>query len=557
LTLAFRLLLRGSALGALLLLTASGCQRSPAAETAPDNSGPHAGVLRFTDVAATRGLRYRYTPHGDSPLNILELTTGAGAAFLDYDGDGWLDVLCAGWPRPALFHNESGREFVDVTEQAGLKCAEARWSGCAVGDVDNDGQPDLYLTAYNRTAFFHNIGQGTFRDETAQAGAGLTGWCTSAAFADVNRDGFLDLYVARYVRFEPGMPEVSTTRGVALSLGPEVYDAQRGVLLLNEGGRRFRDGTRQAGLLDATGKGLGVAFAGAREPGIDDLYVANDRQMQDYFENDGHGRFRRVSQLNGTAYDSEGRPQGGMGVDFADYDGDGRLDLFVANFGDEPKSLYRNAGNGVFTHAAAQTGLAQSLRPWVAFGAKFLDADNDGYLDLAVTSGHVQDLIQQVDPGTPYRQRSQFFLGGEGGRFEELSEAVGPDLRRPVVGRALATGDFDNDGRVDLLVSDLDGAPLLLHNEGTASDHWLTLALEGTRSNRSAYGARVELTAGGRRQVREVRADGSFLSAHDPRVHFGLRGAAQADRIEIVWPSGKRQRLEAVTADRIVRIREP
>jgi hypothetical protein len=211
----------------------------------------------------------------------------------------------------------------------------------------------------------------------------------------------------------------------------------------------------------------------------------------------------------------------------------------------------------VFTHAAAQTGLAQSLRPWVAFGAKFLDADNDGYLDLAVTSGHVQDLIQQVDPGTPYRQRSQFFLGGEGGRFEELSEAVGPDLRRPVVGRALATGDFDNDGRVDLLVSDLDGAPLLLHNEGTASDHWLTLALEGTRSNRSAYGARVELTAGGRRQVREVRADGSFLSAHDPRVHFGLRGAAQADRIEIVWPSGKRQRLEAVTADRIVRIWEP
>lgn len=246
-----------------------------------------------------------------------------------------------------------------------------------------------------------------------------------------------------------------------------------------------------------------------------------------------------------------------MGVDWGDYNGDGRLDLFVANYAGEPKSLYQNLGDGLFSHAAAPAGLAQPTRPWVAFGTKFLDADNDGHLDLAIVNGHVQDLIQQVDPGNSYRQRSQLFRGTADGRFSDVSTVVGTDFQKPIVGRGLATGDFDNDGRIDLLAADLDGAPMLLRNQSTAKANWLSLHLEGTRSNRMAIGARVTLKAGGKNQVREARTDGSFLSAHDPRVHFGLGPADKVERVEIRWPSGKRQTLGSPAINQVMRVREP
>lgn len=540
-----------STLLALSLAAAAlgGCHssRSPSGNPPPGGgSGIH-----FTDVAKPLGLTYRYGHPGKSPLNILQLTTGAGAAFLDYDGDGWLDVLCVSWPRPALFHNEGGKRLVDVTAQVGLRCPEGIWNGCAVGDYNNDGHPDLFLTGYDRTALFRNNGDGTFTDVTEAAGARVRGWCTSAAFADVDRDGFLDLYVGRYLRFTPGMPEFSTVRGVKISLGPEVYEAQRGVLLMNGGGRAFRDATAAAGLAGAQGKALGVAFGDARGRGADDLYVANDRQMCDYFENDGHGHFRAASQRNGTAYDAEARPQSGMGVDFGDFDGDGRLDLFVANFADEAKSLYRNTGDGLFENTAARAGLAQATRPYVAFGAKFLDADGDGNLDLAITNGHVQDLVQQVDPGVSYAQPSQLFRGLGGGRFQDVSRSVGADFARRIVGRALAVGDFDNDGRPDLLLADLEGAPLLLHNDSTSHNHWLGLALTGgAKSNHMAIGARVSVTTGGGMRLREVRTDGSYLAAHDPRVLVGLGGEARAQKIEVRWPSGTKQNVTGLEADR-------
>jgi hypothetical protein len=529
----------------------AGCRK----QAAPGVSAPPLGIA-LPDVAAEMGLHYRYSPGGTSPLNIVQVT-GAGAAFLDYDRDGWLDVLCVGYPHPALFHNERGKRFTDVTRTAGLGGPEGRWYGCATGDYDNDGFPDLYLTGYNRTALFHNNGNGTFTDVTERAGARVEGWTTSAAFADVNRDGFLDLYVARYVEFRPGMPEFLDSRGVQLTMGPKAYNPQHGVLLLNQGGRRFRDATREAGLDAGSGKGLGVAFADADNDGDDDLFIANDEQPQDFFQNDGKGHFRNVAMDNGTAFTAEGGRQGGMGVDFGDYDGDGALDLFVANFMDEPKSLYRNVGRGLFEPAGNRAGVAQSTRPWVAFGSKFLDLNGDGLLDLMILNGHVQDRVQKVDPGNSYPQKPQLFLNQGQGRFREISGAVGPDFQKPMVGRALAVGDFDNDGDLDALAADLEGPPRLFRNDGGREQgSWLTLELEGTKSNRSAIGARVELRTGTARQVREVRADGSYLAAHDLRVHFGLGAAKQVDAIDIRWPSGARQSLKDVPANQMLHVRE-
>jgi hypothetical protein len=374
----------------------------------------------------------------------------------------------------------------------------------------------------------------------------------------VNRDGKLDLYVGCYVRFGPGMPEWMTVRGVRLPLGPMAYDPQKGALFLNLGNGRFRDATQESGLSQVSGKALGVAFGDADDDGDDDLFVANDEEAQDFLLNDGKGRFRNVAMENGTAFNGEGGRQGGMGVDWGDYDGDGKLDLFVGTFSDELKSLYHATASGVYEQASMSAGIAQSTRPWVAFGTKFLDVDNDGRLDLLIVNGHVRDLVQQVDPENSYPQQSQLFLNLGSGRFQDVSEAVGPDFRKPIVGRGLAVGDYDNDGDLDALAADLQGPPQLLRNDGgNTAGNWLALQLTGTRSNRMAIGARIKLTAGGTQQIREVRTDGSFLAAHDPRVRFGLGQAKQADEIEIRWPSGKRQTLRLVPVNQVLQVEEP
>jgi hypothetical protein len=536
----------------LLLLSLLGGCRHPA----PTSALP-SGPVHFTDVARSAGLTYRNSPGGTSPLNILKITSGAGTAFLDYDGDGWMDILCVSYPRPALFRNREGHGFLDVTGASGLRLPDGRWNGCATGDFDNDGQVDLFLTGYNRVALLRNRGNGTFADVTAASGIRVTKWATSAAFADVDRDGLLDLYVGCYVNFGPGMPEFMNVRGVRLAEGPPAYRPQKGVLFHNLGGGKFRDATQEAGLDKADGKTLGVAFADPEDRGCDDLYLANDEEPQDYFRNDGHGHFRNVALENGTAFNGEGGRQGGMGLDFGDYDGDGRPDLFVGTFADEQKSLYRNAGGGQFEQDSTRAGIGESSRPRVTFGAKFLDVDNDGRLDLLFINGHVRDQVQRVDPNNSYPQRSQLFWNQGGGRFREVSDQVGEDFRRPIVGRGLAVGDFDNDGQVDALEGDLEGAPVLLHNDGArVRGNWLSLRLVGTKSNRMAIGARIELVAGGGRQVRELRTDGSYLSAHDPRVHFGLGAATKIDEIRIRWPSGARQRLRDVAPNQFLRVTE-
>lgn len=538
-------------LGLSLLLPLTGCRKDATASSPPAAASP----VTLKDTASETGLTFRFGHGGKSPLNIVELM-GAGAGFVDYNNDGWLDVLCVSWPRPALFRSEGGRAFTDVTASSGLTPPAGRWYGCAVGDYDNDGWDDLCLTGHNRTALFRNRGNGTFADVTQSAGVGLQRWASSAAFSDVDRDGDLDLYVACYVRFAEGMPEFMRTRGIELSLGPDAYDAQPGVLFLNENGR-FRDATHERGLAAAHGKALGVAFADIDDDGDDDLYVANDQQPGDLFRNNGKGHFTDVALETGAAFSSEGDRQGGMGLDFGDYDGDGRLDLFVANFADEPKSLYHATEIGIFEHAGLRAGVAQTTRPWVGFGTKFGDLDHDGRLDLALVNGHVQDLIQQVDPANPYPQLPQLFLNAGNGRFREVSNAVGPDFRIPLVGRALATGDYDNDGDLDLLAADLEGTPRLWRNEGgNTVGRWLMLRLTGTRSNRQALGARVEITVGGKTQIREARTDGSYLAANDPRVHFGLGSAERVDKIRIRWPSGAIQTLQDVPANQLLKVTE-
>lgn len=539
----------------LFLLLAAALLSSGCNPPAPKPAGPPAFPVRFTDVAKETGLEYHYAPGGTSPLNTLEITMGAGAAFLDYDGDGWLDVLCVGLPRPALFRSEQGKRFTRV---AAFAVPEGRWSGCATGDFDNDGDVDLYLTAYNDTALLRNDGNSNFTDITDTAGVRVRRWCSSAAFADVNHDGLLDLYVGAYVDFKKGMPEFFLVRGVRQPLSPLAYRAQKGVLFLNQGGGRFRDATRETGLDATHGKVLGVAFADPDNDGDDDLYLANDEEPQDYMENDGRGRFRNVGAQNGTAFNGEGGRQGGMGLDWGDYDGDGDLDLFVGTFAYELKSLYRNSGTGLYEQAEIPAGIAQSTRPWVVFGSKFLDVDHDGRLDLMIVNGHVRDLVQQVDPANSYPQKSQLFQNTGGGRFREVSDLVGPDFRQPIVGRALALGDYDNDGDLDALTGNLEGAPQLLRNDGgSQAGHWLMVQLTGTRSNRMAIGARLELLAGGERQVRELRTDASILAANDPRVHFGLGKAERVEELKIRWPSGKVQVLKEIPADQLLKVKEP
>jgi hypothetical protein len=544
---------------------------------------PVAGPSRplFEDRAHAAGITFRLGHGGRSPLDIRE-TIGAGCAFLDADGDGRLDILLLGQTgtasegRCALYRNRGDGAFDEITASSGLE-EPGFWTGCATGDWDNDGRVDLFIAGFGASRLLRNEGEGRFRDVTAATGVRVPGWASSAQFADVDGDGWLDLYVARYVRFGPNDPrlcQVGIAPGTGLPVqgacGPEVYDPEIGLFFQNEQGRRFREATRDFGLSDAHGRGLGVAFADLDADGRPDLYVANDRMPGDLFHNQTPGArrqappFRNIGVSSGTAYGGGGNIQGGMGVDWGDVDGDGRLDLFVTTFYREPKSLYRSLGGALFEEAGAATGIGPASLDLVGFGTKFLDVDNDGWLDLIFVSGHVVETAERVDrratyrqPGILYRHRAQAAGGGWMNTFREATAEAGPDLARPIVGRGLATGDWNDDGHIDVLITDLEGAPLLLSNIGSGGQsHWLGLEILN-RHGAPALGARVTVRAGGREQVREVSTGGSYLSASDPRLLFGLGPTAAVDEVRVIWPSGARQTLRPEGIDRYLKIREP
>jgi enediyne biosynthesis protein E4 len=526
----------------------------------------------FVDVTRASGIDFHLTCGGPQKLYIMESMCG-GVAVIDYDNDGWPDIFLVNGstledlktgksPASKLYHNNHDGTFTDVTEKAGL--AHRGWcSGAAVGDYDNDGWEDLYITCLTGSFLYKNKGDGTFKDVTAQAGVGNPGrWGTSAAFGDYDRDGHLDLYVTNYVDLDlNSLPEFGSTpsckyRGIAVSCGPRGLAGSRDRLYHNNGDGTFTDVTEAMNIDAGSYYGLGVIWADYDGDGWPDIYVANDSSPSLLYHNNQGKSFTDVAITAGVAYSSDGREQAGMGVDFGDYDNDGLPDLVKTNFSDDANNLYHNNGDGTFDDHAGLAGFAEVSIPFLGFGVHFLDYDNDGWKDILVANGHVNPQVDEHAFGVSYAQRALLFHNLRNGRFGEIGLRAGPALRQRRVSRGLAVADFNNDGAVGVLISNLDGSPALLRNVSKPRGHWLRLKLIGTRSNRDAYGARVEIVAAGSKQVDEVRANSSFLSASDSRLHFGLGAAARVDQVVVRWPSGLVERLASVPVDRETVINE-
>lgn len=528
----------------------------PPAASHASASAVRAEGPRFENISSSAGITYRWTIPGSRPLNLLQ-TIGNGCGLFDYDGDGSLDVLLIG-RAIALYRGDGRGHFTDVSKQVGLSSLSGQFLGCAIGDYDNDGRPDLYVSGYRTGVLLHNENGGLFRDVTRQAGLKAQPWGTSCAFADVDGDGRLDLYVGNYVKFGPDtVPQMCRHDGIATTCGPLAYEAETGVLYLNAGGGRFEDVTREMGANHVSGKALGVAAAPGAQ-GSPLLAIANDEMPGDLLalkRMPAGRRFVNEGPQSGTGFSDAGKPHGGMGIDWGDYDNDGRLDLAVATFEEEVKPLFHNEGQGYFEDRSQALGVASAALPYVSFGMKWLDVDNDGWLDLAVTNGHIADNVEAYDQTHAYRQPSLLFHNMQGSRFEEIGRTASPDLARPIVGRGLAIGDIDNDGRMDLLLVDSEGAPILLRNQTPHAGHWLLVKLVGTKCNRDAYGAIITAVWGGHTLVRHCHSDGSYLSASDSRVHFGLGKATQAD-LTIRWPDGTTESFPSIPADRQITLNE-
>jgi len=519
----------------------------------------------FEDVADKAGLRFTHV-NGASGRYFLPEIMGSGGAFVDYDGDGDLDVLLLQGGGPAngarLFRNDlsvvDGRThlaFSDVTDRSGLG-AGGHGMGIATGDYDNDGDADVYITGYGANRLYRNDGAGTFTDVTRNAGADLDDprWSTSAAFCDYDTDGDLDLFVANYVDASVADNKVCHDPvGVRDYCGPLQFRPVPDRLFRNDGGGRFTDVSERAGVTKADGAGLGVAcadFNGDRRP---DFYVANDASANQLWINAGDGTFTDAALLSGVAFSAEGGPEGSMGLAVDDPDDDGDLDIFVTNITRETHAFYRNLGRGAFEDARHAAALAAPTSRSTGFGTDWLDYDNDGRLDLFVANGAVTiEEALRGDP-SPFRQKNQLFHNAGGGRFRDVSADAGPALALAEVSRGVAVGDVDNDGDVDVLVTNNDGPVRLLLNNVGSRGHWLQVRLRGTRDNREGLGARVGVVRDDRTTVwRRVHTDGSYLSARDPRVHFGLGDAAAIGAVIVEWPTGLSEVWTDVRPDRVV-----
>jgi hypothetical protein len=496
-----------------------------------------------------------------------------GIAVFDYDNDGWMDIFLVDGSTVAdlrdgkchtgkLYRNNHNGTFTDVTARSGL--AHCEWGfGAAVGDYDNDGWEDLYVTCWDGAVLYHNNHDGTFTDVTAKAGVGNAGrWGTSAAFGDYDNDGNLDLYVANYVDLdldhlpESGKEPFCQYRGIPVSCGPRGLKGGRDRLYHNNGDGTFTDVTEKLNIDPESYYGLGVLWLDYDLDGCLDLYVADDSSPSMLYHGDCKGGFTEVGVQAGVAYSGDGREQAGMGIDSADYDHDGWPDIAKTNFSDDTNNLFHNDHTGEFTDLAGPANFGPVSVPFLGFGVKFLDFDNDGWKDIFVANGHVNPQVDQYSFGVTYAERPLLFRNPGNGKFEEIGMKAGSALSRRYVARGAAAADFFNDGREGLLVSVLDGQPLLLKNQTRPQGHWLRIKTVGVRSNRDGFGARVEVRAGGITQVSEVRANSSFESASDPRVHFGLGSANRVDSIVVRWPSGVIDHIDGQNADQELIIEE-
>ena len=525
---------------------------------------PDLTPVLFTDVTAACGLDFRMHSGGQVKNYIIE-AKGGGGAFLDYDGDGWLDIYLVNGsrlegypdstaaPTNALYRNMGDGTFANYTRTAGV--GDTGWGmGCATADYDQDGDLDLYVTNYGPNVLYRNEGNGQFRDVGQAAGVDLAGWSTGASFGDYDGDGDPDLYVAQYLHFAPERvpPRGGMWKGVLVFAGPLGLPGAQDVLYRNESNGQFRDVTRQTKVGQfAPTYGLSALFCDYDQDGDPDLYVANDSAPNFLYRNEGNGQFRDVGVEAGAALSAEGGAQAGMGIAYGDYDGDGDGDLLVTHFEDDYNTLYGNQGNGRFAVVSAAAGLAEPSLPHLSFGTCFLDYDNDQDQDLFVANGHVYPQIRHLAPDG-YAEPNQLFANQGPASAYRFAEVAAGDVSSPAVSRGAAKGDYDNDGDVDILVFNLDGPPQLLRNDGGNQRNWLSLRLVG-----GGLGAKVTIASGGVEQTTEIVSGGSFLSHSDGRVHFGLGFNQAADWIEIRWPSGRVQRLEDVAANQFLTVEEP
>ena len=521
--------------------------------------------MQFVNVAAAAGISFRHQNGASRDKHMFE-TFGSGLAWIDYDNDGWLDLffangadLAAGKPSPGnvLYRNLGNGKFADVTTQAGVAGNGMFATGATAGDYDNDGFLDLYVTGYGRNQLFRNNGDGTFTDVTTKAGVAGGGWSSSAAWLDYDRDGFLDLFVARYLDYDiKNAPYCGFKKeGYRMYCDPQQFDGLPDLLYHNNRDGTFTEVSRKAGVANPAGKGLGVAVGDVDLDGWPDIFIANDGVRNFLYRNKGDGTFTDVTYGAGVGFDMNGKALAGMGTEIADYDGDGRPDIFFTAFSREYNTLYRNLGKLVFEDATLKAGLQSGLLT-LAFGTKLFDFDNDGDLDIFCTNGHVTDNVKLYDPQLSYQQPDLLYENLGGGRFRDVSAESGPAFRIRHVGRGAAVADVDNDGDLDLVVSDCGGPPLVLRNAGGNRNHWIAIRARGRESNRFGIGAKVRVTSGGRTQLREINPYGSYLSTSDVRLYFGLGGATSAARLEIEWPSGKKQALENVPANQVLLLDE-
>jgi hypothetical protein len=523
-------------------------------------------AARFIDATREAGIDFRHV-NGASPDKHLVETIGSGGLFLDYDNDGWIDVFLvdggsfadpavARRARHRLFRNRGNGTFQDVTAQSGIRHRDYGMGACA-GDYDNDGRVDLYVTNVGPNALYRNAGGGSFADVTRVARVGALPWSASCAFADLDRDGDLDLFVTNYVTTDPARnPFCGNARlNVRSYCHPLNFDPLPNIVYRNDGRGTFTDVSAESGVAVFRGNGLGVVIADYDDDGWPDVFVANDTMPNFLFRRVGPWRFEEVALRAGVAVASDGRARAGMGTDAGDYDGDGHLDLVVTNLDFEMHSLYRGLGRQLFAYATPESGIGPATLPFVGFGVVFLDFDNDAQLDLAVANGHIIDNPLLMRAGATQAQRNLLFRNVAPRRFADVTATAGPGFALEKVSRGLSAGDVDNDGDLDLLVTNNGQTADLLRNDGDAGNA-LIVRVIGKESNRDGVGARLLLLSGGRTQIREVKAGSSYLGQHDLRQHFGLGRATRADRLEVRWPSGRRDTVHDVPANFIIAIGE-
>jgi hypothetical protein len=543
--------------------------------TAENQGSPVSDLgYRYTDIAQLAGLKFRnYCGAEKRKRYILETTTG-GVALFDYDNDGWLDVfLVNGWrlegfpsgsaPSNRLFRNNHDGTFTDVTEKARL-IRQGWGQGVCVGDYDNDGFEDLFVTYWGHNILYHNNGDGTFTDVSRSAGVAGSKrrWGTGCAFVDYDRNGHLDLFVTNYLVFDPKTaPEPGTNpycmfKDISVNCGPRGLEGEASILYRNNGDGTFTDVSEQSGVTHPSGYyGLGVLVADFDNDGWPDIYVADDDTPSILFHNNRNGTLTDIALMAGCAYDENGMPQSGMGASAGDYNRDGWLDIFKTNFSQQTPNLYRNGGGGMFTDVTFEAGTARHDN-YVGWGCGFFDPDNDGWLDIFYCNGHVYPELDQAKVGVAYREPRVLYRNLRNGRFEDVSAQAGSCIVRPSTSRGCAFGDFDNDGDVDIVINNQNDGPSLLRCDRTNRNHWITIRAIGVKSNRSGIGARLKCVTSGGLQIDEVRSGGSYVSQNDLRVHFGLGSDTRVEDLEIQWPSGHVDTLHHLLADQIYVVEE-